>query len=229
MSTKLLVWYYIAAAGVAIFVILWMLKKPSEEAKEREEVKDLGVTLPHFHHTGAYISGAVVFLVLTYLAFSNYSIGTTRQWWLIDMFDARSVKAYEQPMRLPADGAVPTNFVPNANRNIPAEANGLLNPHEVDLVDGERNYDIYCAPCHAAEGKGNGPVAKRSGGTIAGIPLAGSMARSEGFLYLTIRNGGALMPSYGWAMDDKEMWNVVAYLRSLFPAPEPVAEVQEEL
>ena len=52
-----------------------------------------------------------------------------------------------------------------------------------------------------------------------GIPLSGTSMQTEGYLYLTIRNGGAIMPSYYWAMNDAEMWDVVAYLRSLFPAP----------
>ena len=59
--------------------------------------------------------------------------------------------------------------------------------------------------------------------------MSSSSAKSEGYLYLTIRNGSAIMPGYSWAMNDEEMWDVVAYLRSLFPAPEPepVAEVEE--
>ena len=32
-------------------------------------------------------------------------------------------------------------------------------------------------------------------------------------LYLTIRNGGGIMPAYGWAMNDSEIWSVVGYIR----------------
>ncbi len=39
--------------------------------------------------------------------------------------------------------------------------------------------------------------------------------KSDAYLYLTIRNGGALMPSYSYAMDDDEMWAIVSYIRTL--------------
>jgi mono/diheme cytochrome c family protein len=66
------------------------------------------------------------------------------------------------------------------------------------------------------------------------VPLAGTAGvarlRTDGWIYLTIRNGGAVMPSYGWAMSDEEMWAVVAHVRTLAngayappaPTPEPI-------
>jgi mono/diheme cytochrome c family protein len=39
--------------------------------------------------------------------------------------------------------------------------------------------------------------------------------RTDGYLYLTIRKGGGVMPGYGAAMDEHEMWSVVSYLREL--------------
>jgi mono/diheme cytochrome c family protein len=221
MSNTLLLGYYAAAAAVAVFIILWIIRKPGED--ESEETTDLSVSLPYFHHTGAYLSAGFVVVTLAFYFFTNYTMGTDRQWWLIDMFDSSMVKAYEAPMASPADGAVSDRYVQNYNRYLP-EANELTAPEGADLAQGERMYNTYCAPCHAVEGKGFGPVAKRSG-TIPGIALGGSSSKSEGYLYLTIRNGGAVMPAYNWAMDDAEMWDVVAYLRSLFPAP--VLEVEE--
>jgi len=223
MSSTLLNGYYLAAAAVAFFLIRWSLRKPSEEDDSEDE--NLGVSLPHFHHTGAYLSGALVAIGVTYLAFSNYSIGTSRQWWLLDMFDSTSVKPYEAPMGLPVPGTVSSRYVENHDRFSPVAAT-LAAPEGADAENGERMYNIYCAPCHAGEGKGNGPAAKRAG-TIPGIGLSATGMQSEGYLYLTIRNGSAIMPGYSWAMDDDEMWDVVAYLRSLFPAPEPVAEAEE--
>lgn len=221
MSNTLLLGYYAAAAAVAVFVILWVIRKPGED--ESEETTDLSVSLPYFHHTGAYLSAGFVVVTLAFYFFTNYTMGTDRQWWLIDMFDSSMVKAYEAPMASPADGTVSDRYVQNYNRYLP-EANELTAPEGADVVHGERMYNTYCAPCHAVEGKGFGPVAKRSG-TIPGIALSGSSTKSEGYLYLTIRNGGAVMPAYSWAMDDAEMWDVVAYMRSLFPAP--VLEVEE--
>jgi mono/diheme cytochrome c family protein len=220
MSSKLLLVFYVAAAAVSVFIILWILRKPGED--DTEGVNDLSVSLPFFHHAGAYISAGLVVTTLAYLAFSNYTLGTTRQWWMIDMFDSTMVKAYEAPMASPVEGTISSRYVANHNRYLP-EANELVAPEGGDLAHGERMYDTYCAPCHGAEGAGSGPVAQRAK-TIPGLPLGSTSARSEGYLYLTIRNGGAMMPAYSWAMEDDEMWDIVSYLRSLFPAPVLVVE-----
>jgi mono/diheme cytochrome c family protein len=39
--------------------------------------------------------------------------------------------------------------------------------------------------------------------------------RTDGFLYATIRDGGALMPGQGEALSPRERWDVVNYLRVL--------------
>jgi hypothetical protein len=55
-------------------------------------------------------------------------------------------------------------------------------------------------------------------GWIDDIDLPGHSYISEktdGYVYLTITNGGQIMPSYGWAMNDQEAWSVVHYLRTL--------------
>jgi mono/diheme cytochrome c family protein len=175
MSKTLLIGYYFAAAAVAAFIILWIIRKPGED--DSEETTDLSVSLPYFHHTGAYLSAGFVVVTLAFYFFTNYTMGTDRQWWLIDMFDSSMVKAYEAPMASPADGTVSDRYVQNYNRYLP-EANELTAPEGADLAQGERMYNTYCAPCHAVEGKGFGPVAKRSG-TIPGIALSGSSGKSE--------------------------------------------------
>ena len=68
------------------------------------------------------------------------------------------------------------------------------------------------------DGENLGPVAQpgRFPGVIAISGAAGvAKLRTDGYLYLTIRNGGAVMPYYGWAMDDAEMWSIVQYVRTL--------------
>ena len=37
--------------------------------------------------------------------------------------------------------------------------------------------------------------------------------KSDGYIYLTIRNGSAIMPRHGYMMSDQEMWSVVRYIR----------------
>ncbi len=145
--------------------------------------------------------------------------------WDIDMADSQAVKAYEAPMGSPAVGSVaqpseltPDGFSPNFIRGS-AEGEALTMP-EMDaagLVLGKKMYDIYCTPCHG-DGAKLGPVAEP--GRFAGVatlsgPLGTAHTRTDGWLYLSVRNGGTLMPSYGWAMTDHEMWAVVAHVRTL--------------
>jgi mono/diheme cytochrome c family protein len=60
--------------------------------------------------------------------------------------------------------------------------------------------------------KGDGPVAARF---LPPPDLLGSSARGrrDGFIYSYIRNGGAVMPSYGAQVTAQEAWDLVNYLR----------------
>ncbi|MFT4979911.1 MAG: mono/diheme cytochrome c family protein, partial [Myxococcota bacterium] len=86
------------------------------------------------------------------------------------------------------------------------------------LVTGEQMYNAYCTACHGKAGAGGAPVAER-GYPAAPPNLSGegnsSQIRSDGYIFLTIRNGGAIMPSYSYGMSDEEIWSVVAYIRTL--------------
>lgn len=147
--------------------------------------------------------------------------------WDIDMVDTVIVKGYERAMPGPPAGVVaqpniasPMGYAPNLRRESP-EAQALANPlpdDEATRLRGKVMMETYCAPCHGADGVNLGPVA--APGRVPGVvPLAGpagiSKLRSDGWIYLTIRNGGAIMPAYSWAMSDAEMWSIVRYLRTL--------------
>ena len=155
--------------------------------------------------------------------------------WDIDMVDTVMVKAYEREMPGLPPGAVaqpniasPMGFAPNYRRESP-EGQALANPlpdDEATRLHGKVMMETYCAPCHGADGVNLGPVA--APGRVPGVvPLAGpsgiSKLRSDGWIYLTIRNGGAIMPAYSWAMSDAEMWSIVRYLRTLPNAQQPPA------
>lgn len=159
--------------------------------------------------------------------------------WDIDMADSQVVKGYERDMGTLPSGVVaqdalgsPKVHVTNHKRGS-AEGEALANPLEPaspeTLAQGGRMYGIYCTPCHGADGVNLGAVAQP--GRLPGVvPLGGpagvARLRTDGWLYLTIRNGGAVMPSYGWALSENEMWSTVAYVRTLQnakyvpPAPE---------
>ena len=144
--------------------------------------------------------------------------------WDVDMADSVAVKAYERPMSPLPEGVVaqpnvlsPSRYVPNFDRLTP-EGQQLRDPYvtdEASLATGARMFEIYCTPCHG-DGATNGPVAApgRMPGVVTLVGDAGALKnRTDGWVYLTIRNGGAIMPPYGYAMTDEEMWSIVSFLR----------------
>ena len=95
-------------------------------------------------------------------------------------------------------------------------------------------YNIYCTPCHG-DGETVGPVGEpgRFPGVVSLAGAAGvAKLRTDGWIYLTIRNGGAIMPYYGWAMSDDEIWATVHYIRTMpnsqYIPPAPPAEEGEQ-
>ena len=154
--------------------------------------------------------------------------------WDVDMADSAAYKAYEHDMRALPEGVVaqpsltsPKGFAPNYLRGS-VEGEALVSPHAETpelQATGATMYRTYCSPCHGADGVTLGPVAQP--GRFPGVvPLAGASGvarlRSDGWIYLTARNGSALMPTYGWAMTDRELWSVVAYVRTLDNAKQPI-------
>jgi mono/diheme cytochrome c family protein len=154
--------------------------------------------------------------------------------WNIDMADSASVKAYEQAMAVLPDGVMsqPNLLTPISYRRNWAltspDVNGLTAEavlgEAFDLKDpahvakGAVMYNTYCVPCHG-DGVNLGPVGA-PGRYPAVAVLAGDTGRlskvSDGWVYLTVRNGSlsTLMPGYSFAMDDREIWALISFLRS---------------
>jgi mono/diheme cytochrome c family protein len=169
--------------------------------------------------------------------------------WDLDMADSQAKDAYSLEMTPPPEGVVaqPNILSPMAFRakleQAPGgqdtpEINGLANPLEADeatLATGERMFGIYCTPCHG-DGHNLGPVA--APGRYPGVAvLSGNNGvlplRSDGSVYTTVIQGRRVMPSYGWAMDDDEVWSLVHHLRTLpgasyEPPPVEAPEAEEE-
>jgi len=167
---------------------------------------------------GRLLAGLVLATVLV-------SATATAMPWDIDMADSPAVKAYERLMKRPPAGTVaqpnllsPRSPSMNFTRFTPESAllESPLPDDEETRARGAKMFGIYCQPCHGT-GMQPGPVGEP--GRLPGVIPFGLLksiiaTRAPGDLYLTVRNGGTVMPSYGWALDDEEMWSVVAYIRS---------------
>ena len=161
--------------------------------------------------------------------------------WDVDMADAQSVKGYEHEMVVPPADSIPqpnpltpTRWVRDYTLGSPelATMTNPIEPTADTLRTGKRMYEVYCTPCHG-DGQNLGKVSQHYPGIAI---LAGDSANArlrqvnDGRLYVTIRKGYGLMPAYGWAMNEPEIWSLIHHLRTLdnatyrAPAPKPTDE-----
>jgi len=92
-------------------------------------------------------------------------------------------------------------------------------PFDVDekvVRRGQQRFNIYCTPCHAATGAGNGIVIQR-GYLPPATNLASQTTRemSDGAIFDAITNGIRNMPSYNTQITERDRWSIVAWVRVL--------------
>ncbi len=181
-------------------------------------------------------------IVLAGLAVSSAAMALP---WDTDMADSLHIKGYEQQAEHPADGTVsqdhlltPTPFTPNYDRMTP-EGQALTSPYPQNTELGAKMFGTYCTPCHGDGVTELGPVGRPGSNRFNGVlmlagPTGVAKSRTDGYIYLTARNGGAIMPYFGWAMSDEELWSIVDHIRTLKggeyipPAPPATPEESEE-
>ena len=95
-----------------------------------------------------------------------------------------------------------------------------------DASRGREKYETFCASCHGKAGDGEGPAAaglnpkpaRHDDGTIMN-PLTNE------FLFEVIKDGGAavgkspLMAAWGGTLSGEQVWDVVAFVRTLAKPP----------
>jgi cbb3-type cytochrome c oxidase subunit III len=102
-----------------------------------------------------------------------------------------------------------------------AEAQKLKNPEasNTESVEaGKKLYARHCASCHGPNGKGDGGMAL-SGGTPSDLTDdQWDFGSTDGEIFVAIRDGvSADMLAYKDKLNDKQIWQVVNFLRSVGP------------
>jgi cbb3-type cytochrome c oxidase subunit III len=105
-----------------------------------------------------------------------------------------------------------------------AEAKKIKNPVPSDAASIEEGRKIYarnCASCHGPGGKGDGSMAL-GGSTPADLTDdKWDHGSTDGEIFVVIRDGvSADMEGYKDKLDEKQIWQVINYIRSLGPKPE---------
>ena len=91
-----------------------------------------------------------------------------------------------------------------------------------DKAEGRRYYVTYCSGCHGETGKGDGPAAVSLPVKLANHNDGTVMNQlSDKFLFDIISKGGSavgkspFMPAWGGQLRDKQVREIIAYVRSL--------------
>ncbi len=86
--------------------------------------------------------------------------------------------------------------------------------HQV-LARGQNRYNIYCTPCHALVGDGNGMIVQRGFKHPPTFHQQRLRNAPVGYFYDVISNGLGAMPDYAAQLKPADRWAVAAYLRAL--------------
>lgn len=94
-----------------------------------------------------------------------------------------------------------------------------LNPLPVTtalLTRGQRQFNIYCAPCHGRTGEGNG-ITKKIGAMaiVANLHDKRIVQLPDGEIFNTVSHGKGVMQGYAAQLSVEDRWAAIAYLRAL--------------
>ena len=101
------------------------------------------------------------------------------------------------------------------------EAQKIKNPVAGDaesIESGKKLYQRYCASCHGPQGKGDGGMAL-SGGTPSDLTdETWDYGSTDGEIFVSIRDGvSSDMLAYKEKLNEKQIWQVVNFIRSIGP------------
>ena len=91
-----------------------------------------------------------------------------------------------------------------------------------EAAQGGKIYAQFCTSCHGNTGKGDGPAAAALNPRPQNHTDGKYMKNlKDEYLFNIIKSGGAavkkspLMPPWGAALKDKDIWNLIAHIRGL--------------
>ena len=106
------------------------------------------------------------------------------------------------------------------------EARKIKNPVPATAASvnaGRATFDTYCALCHGTDGKGNGPLAQADAKPQDLTDAAWVFGSTDGEIFDLIGRGlvgpPVRMPAFKATLSERDLWNVVNFLRSLGPKP----------
>lgn len=125
-------------------------------------------------------------------------------------------------MRMPVPGTVARDEL-HANTKLYTgkDSTGKLvehNPLEVNmklLERGQKEYSIYCVPCHSEVGDGRGIMMQYQYPPAANFHDQRLVDAPDGHFFDVMTHGLRNMPSYAHQIDVKDRWAIISYIRAL--------------
>jgi len=80
---------------------------------------------------------------------------------------------------------------------------------------GQERYDIFCSPCHARTGNGDGMIVRRGFRAPPSLHVDRLRQAPVGHFFDVIINGFGAMPDYRAQVPVRDRWAIIAYIRAL--------------
>ncbi len=84
-----------------------------------------------------------------------------------------------------------------------------------DIERGRQRYNIYCTPCHAYTGNGNGMIVQRGFPAPPSFHIDRLRTAPAGHFYQVMTDGYGSMYSYAARVEPEDRWRIAAYIRVL--------------
>lgn len=126
-----------------------------------------------------------------------------------------------QSARLPVAGTVARGQLHEDEAFHTGKSQGKLVsdlPVKVDrelLLRGQDRFNIFCSPCHARTGMGNGMIVERGFRKPPSYHIDRLRNAPAGHFFDVITHGFGAMPSYRVQLAPRDRWAIVAYIRVL--------------
>lgn len=101
--------------------------------------------------------------------------------------------------------------------NVPAEYKAMKNPvkkTDETISEGKKIYDLHCASCHGATGKGDGKKSEHLSKSPVDLSLDQYQKEEEGVFFYKVKIGRNGLHSYKNKLDDEEIWTILHYMHT---------------